>query len=82
MINLIYFSWVREQLGKSKETLDTKATTVMELVEELRVRDCRYNNVFSDISGLCVAVDQKLTNFDALLEGASEIAFFPPMTGG
>jgi len=29
-----------------------------------------------------VAVDQELTDFDAPLKDAREVAFFPPMTGG
>tara|TARA_Y100001960_G_scaffold298188_1_gene345170 strand:- start:171 stop:419 length:249 start_codon:yes stop_codon:yes gene_type:complete len=82
MINLLYFSWVREQLGESRETVDTKAKTVRDLVTELRSRNNRYENVFSDLSGLCVAVDQNLVDFDTSLEGACEVAFFPPMTGG
>ncbi len=31
---------------------------------------------------LRVAVDQELTEFDAALNDAREVAFFPPMTGG
>jgi len=27
-------------------------------------------------------VDQELADFDALLAGVREVAFFPPMTGG
>ena len=37
---------------------------------------------FSDLSALRVAVDQDLTDFEAPLKGAREVAFFPPMTGG
>jgi molybdopterin synthase sulfur carrier subunit len=55
---------------------------VAELVEELRGREERYEMAFSDLSALRVAVDQELTDFDAPLNGAREVAFFPPMTGG
>jgi molybdopterin synthase sulfur carrier subunit len=34
------------------------------------------------MSALRVAVDQELTDFDASIKGAREVAFFPPMTGG
>jgi molybdopterin synthase sulfur carrier subunit len=34
------------------------------------------------LTALRVAVDQKLTDFDAPLDGVREVAFFPPMTGG
>ena len=82
MIDVLYFAWVRERIGLPKERLETSATTVAELVEELRAKEERYAAAFADISALRVAVDQELTDFDASLEGAREVAFFPPMTGG
>ena len=82
MITLLYFAWVRERIGLPKETVATTATTVKELVEELRARDERYAVAFSDLASLRVAIDQDLVDFDAPLTGAREVAFFPPMTGG
>jgi len=82
MITLLYFAWVRERIGLPKETIETTATTVKELVEELRARDERYAVAFSDLASLRVAIDQDLVDFDAPLTGAKEVAFFPPMTGG
>ena len=82
MIDVLYFAWVRERIGLPKERLETSATTVAELVEELRAKEERYEAAFADMSALRVAVDQELTDFDASLEGAREVAFFPPMTGG
>ena len=54
----------------------------MDLVNTLRAREERYEAAFSDLSALRVAVDQELSDFDASLAGAREVAFFPPMTGG
>ncbi|MCT4607861.1 MAG: molybdopterin converting factor subunit 1 [Pelagimonas sp.] len=82
MMDVLYFAWVRERIGLPKERVDTQARTVMELVEELKAREERYEAAFADISALRVAVDQDLTDFDASIEGAREVAFFPPMTGG
>lgn len=82
MIEVLYFAWVRERIGVPKERVDTKAGTVMELVEELRDREERYALAFSDLSALRVAVDQDLSDFDASLDNVREVAFFPPMTGG
>jgi len=82
MITLLYFAWVRERIGLPKETVETTAPTVKELVEELRARDERYAVAFSDLASLRVAIDQDLVDFDAPLTGAKEVAFFPPMTGG
>ena len=81
-MDVLYFAWVRERIGLPKETVDTSAATVAELVEELKAREERYAMAFSDLSALRVAVDQELTEFDAPLAGAREVAFFPPMTGG
>ena len=81
-MDVLYFAWVRERIGLPKETVTTDAATVADLVEELRGREERYAMAFSDLSALRVAVDQELTDFDASIAGAREVAFFPPMTGG
>ena len=82
MMDLIYFSWIRERIGKSGESIETSATTVLELIEELKKKDIRYSEVFSDLGSFRVAINQELADFDASIEEATEIAFCPPMTGG
>lgn len=79
---MLYFAWVRERIGLPRESIETTAATVNELVAELSAREERYAAAFADTSALRVAVDQELTSFDAPLSGAQEVAFFPPMTGG
>ena len=81
-LDVLYFAWVRERIGLPKERIETGAATVAELVEELKAREERYEAAFADLSALRVAIDQELTEFDAALDGAREVAFFPPMTGG
>ena len=81
-MDVLYFAWVRERIGHPKDKVETGAGTVRELVEELRAREARYEAAFADLDALRVAVDQELTDFDASLDGAREVAFFPPMTGG
>lgn len=82
MIDVLYFAWVRERIGLPKERVETSAATVAELIQELSAREDRYAAAFADLSALRVAIDQDLTDFDAPLAGAREVAFFPPMTGG
>ena len=65
-MNILYFAWVRERIGLPREKVETSARTVLDLVEELRAREERYAVAFSDLSGLRVAVDQELADFDAL----------------
>ncbi|MEM6635850.1 MAG: molybdopterin converting factor subunit 1 [Pseudomonadota bacterium] len=82
MIDVLYFAWVRERIGIPKERIETDATTVAGLVEELRAREERYALAFADTTALRVALDQELSHFDAPIKGVREVAFFPPMTGG
>ena len=81
-MNVLYFAWVRERIGLPKETVETSAKTVADLVDELKAREERYAMAFEDLSALRVALDQELSDFDASLDGVREVAFFPPMTGG
>lgn len=81
-MDVLYFAWVRERIGQPKERIETNPATVMDLVNELRAKEERYAVAFADLSALRVAVDQELSDFDAALAGAREVAFFPPMTGG
>ena len=37
---------------------------------------------FESLAAVRVAVDQRMTDLDASIEGAREVAFFPPVTGG
>lgn len=81
-VTVLYFAWLRERIGVPRETIETDASTVAELVAELRMREDRYALAFSDLKAVRVALDQDLAEFDAPLKGVREVAFFPPMTGG
>ena len=81
-MDVLYFAWVRERIGVPRESVETSAATVTDLVEELKAREERYAAAFADLSALRVALDQQLSDFDAPLDGVREVAFFPPMTGG
>ena len=58
------------------------SVTLIVRIEELKKKDIRYAEVFSDLGSFRVAINQELANFDASIIEAKEIAFFPPMTGG
>jgi molybdopterin synthase sulfur carrier subunit len=81
-LNILYFAWVRERIGHSQEAYETSAVTVSDLIAELVARDAGYAAAFADLSVICVAVDQELSDFTAPLADCREVAFFPPMTGG
>jgi molybdopterin synthase sulfur carrier subunit len=82
MVEVLYFAWVRERIGLPREKVETTARTVADLIAELCAREERYALAFGDLKSLRVALDQKLSAFDAPLAGVREVAFFPPMTGG
>ncbi len=82
MIDVRYFAWLRERIGERSEQIETNATTVADLIEELRTRSEAHALAFSDMASVRVALDQELTDMDAPLGNTREVAFFPPMTGG
>jgi molybdopterin synthase sulfur carrier subunit len=81
-LTVLYFAWLRERIGLPRESVETDARTVADLVGELSMREERYALAFSDLRAVRVALDQGLSDFDAPLAGVREVAFFPPMTGG
>ena len=82
MIDVLYFAWLRERIGLSREKIATDATTVAGLISDLMARSEGHALAFADLKSLRVALDQQLADFAAPLAGVREVAFFPPMTGG
>ena len=83
-MKLVYFAWVRERVGKAEEQIDPPAgiKTIGELVAWLAGRDEQYAYAFENAKVIRAAIDHRHVRSDAAIAGASEIAFFPPMTGG
>ena len=82
-VKIKYFSRIREVLGKSSEEIYIKSEVVRDLIEELQAISSEYEVLKGKDFKICFAVDQKLlTDLDSPINGAKEIAFFPPMTGG
>jgi sulfur-carrier protein len=79
-----YFAWVRERVGKSEETVEPPASvrTVGELMAWLARRGETYAYAFEKPRVIRAAIDHAHAKQDAVIAGAREIAFFPPMTGG
>ena len=83
-MRLLYFAWVRERVGKAEEQIDPPAgvATVGELMAWLAQRGEEYAHAFDNPKVIRAAIDRSHVRSDAAIEGAREIAFFPPMTGG
>jgi len=83
-VNLAYFSWVRERIGKSEETLELPAdvVTIADLLAHLKSLGEEYQAAFEHERVIRAAINQEHVEHGAPIAGAREIALFPPMTGG
>ena len=83
-MRLKYFAWVRERIGIAEETIEPPAEvrTVDELIAWLSKRGESYAHAFEKPKVIRAAIDHAHVRPDAVIAGAGEIAFFPPMTGG
>lgn len=83
-IKVLYFADLKEQIGHGAETIaipGNERWTVAMLREHLvslgQGRDC-----LATRKNLKAAVNHQLTTFDSHISPGSEVAFFPPVTGG
>ena len=83
-IDILYFAQVRERIGRDGETIEVPAgiVDVAGLVGWLAARGGGYGAALGDLSVLRFALDQEFVAADAGIEGARELAIFPPVTGG
>ena len=83
-MKLLYFAWIRTNLGVSEELLDvpSEIKDVEGLLHWLINRGESYKTVFSDLSLIHVSVNQEYVDLDNAITQGDEIAFFPPVTGG
>jgi molybdopterin synthase sulfur carrier subunit len=81
-VHIKYFASIREDVGGGAESLETNASTVAALRDELIARGEGYAESLARGRAVRVALNQTLCDESAaLLEGA-DVAFFPPVTGG
>ncbi|MBJ6121598.1 molybdopterin converting factor subunit 1 [Sphingomonas mollis] len=83
-IRMLYFAWVRERVGTGEELVDPPASvaTVAALIDWLAAGSPTHAAAFAERGRLRAAVDQVFVSLDAPIEGAREVALFPPVTGG
>ena len=77
-INIQYYALLREQAGRSSETLVTTAATPRELYEQLRER---YPFSLAP-EMLRVAVNSEFSDWEQHLHGGDSVVFIPPVAGG
>ncbi len=83
-MKILYFARLRQAMGRESEELEIPPaiTTIRELIDFLGSRDERAAHAFSDLRTIKAAINQSHVAHDAAIAGATEIAFFPPVTGG
>ena len=83
-MKILYFARLRQIIGRGQEEIDIPADvkTVSALIDYLKGRDEGIAAAFADLRTLKVAINQSHASLDASLAGATEVAFFPPVTGG
>ncbi len=78
VVNLQYYAQLREQAGMGSEQVNTAATSLRELYDELRAR--RGFSLAAD--ALKVAVNTQFSAWDRPLRDGDTIVFIPPVAGG
>jgi sulfur-carrier protein len=83
-MTILYFAWLKEKVGKDEEQLNPPANVVTldDLITWLTERGPGYADAFEDRDVVRAAIDQEFAEASDLIQGATEIAFFPPVTGG
>lgn len=83
-MKILYFAWIKQRIGLGEETraLPPEVRTVADLVAYLTEQGEGYAAAFADPTALRAALDQEFCDLDAVLAEASEVALFPPVTGG
>lgn len=83
-VSILYFAKMRETIGVDGEEIDLPdaVSEVAALADWLSARSPRHQAAFADRSRIRCAIDQQMVRFDAAIDDAQEIAFFPPVTGG
>lgn len=77
-LTIQYFALLREQAGRSEETLETRAATPADLYVELTAR---YRFTLSR-EQLKVAVNSDFSDWSRRLAAGDSVVFIPPVAGG
>jgi len=83
-MNLLYFAWVRERIGKDGErvTPPAEVKTISDLGDWLCLRGENYAHALEDRTKIRVALNQVFVSWDQEISAGDEVGFFPPVTGG
>jgi molybdopterin converting factor subunit 1 len=77
-IEVQYFALMREQAGRSRETVQTASSTASELYDELR----RQHGFKLEPRQLRVAINGEFGEWQHRLRDGDAVVFIPPVAGG
>ena len=83
-ITVLYFAALREGLGVGRETIEIppEVETAGALRGWLVARGGRWQELLAPGRAVRIAVDQSMAGETTPIRNGSEVAFFPPVTGG
>lgn len=83
-MNVLYFAWLRQKIGKGQETLTLPAdvSTVGSLIDWLKQQSPGHADAFENAKYVRAAVNHEFATLDTAVQQGDEVAFFPPVTGG
>jgi sulfur-carrier protein len=83
-MKVLYFARFKQIIGRASDDVAVPAhvTTVGGLLEHLIAADAGCASAFANIKTVRAAANQNHVQLDHSLEGITEVAFFPPVTGG
>jgi sulfur-carrier protein len=83
-MKVLYFARFKQLIGRGSEEVEVPpdVVTVGDLLNHLIKTDNGCAAAFSNLKIVRAAVNQSHVGLDFSLKGATEVAFFPPVTGG
>ncbi len=83
-MKVTYFAKTRELIGRDSDSFDLPADirSINDVIEYLSAMDEPYKNALANPEALRFALDNEMAKGDASIQNISELAIFPPVTGG
>lgn len=83
-MKITYFAKTRELMGRDSDSIDfpTDIHTIDDAIQYLSAKGEPYSIAFAARDKLRFALDNELAQNDASVHNISELAIFPPVTGG
>ena len=81
-VTVKYFASIREAIGHASEQMETSATTLAGLRDQLLALSLAHAESLARGKTVRLALNQVMSEESAALTDGCEVAFFPPVTGG